>query len=65
MKVAKYEQKLRNLPLARQIYEKAMDDLGALKAVVVTATVATAVRAAAADVDERNFIPSSAFSIEW
>ena len=35
------------------------------KAAVATATVATAVRAAAADVDERNFIPSSAFSIEW
>jgi hypothetical protein len=33
--------------------------------VVVTATVATAARAAAADVDERNFIPSSAFSFEW
>ena len=30
VKVAKYEQKLRNLPLARQIFEKAMDDLGAL-----------------------------------
>jgi hypothetical protein len=28
IKVAKYEQKLRNIPLARQIFEKAMDDLG-------------------------------------
>jgi len=29
IKVAKYETKLKNIPLARQVYEKAMDDLGA------------------------------------
>jgi len=29
IKVAKYETKLKNIPLARKVYEKAMEDLGA------------------------------------
>ena len=29
IKVAKYETKLRNVPLARKVFEKAMEDLGA------------------------------------